>query len=249
MGAFARALRQESRLHLVFMEAPAAAEKEARDLGIDENCRFLKASAKAADVTQFYASLDVLAHTSRVGESFGYTLAEAMAWGIPVLVDSTPWADNAQIELVGHNAQGLVAGRPAAFSAALVRLSRDPALRQRLGHSARAEAARFEVGALTRSLEGVYARALLQQGHPNAALERMAARPTSPNESWVKEFGALYAQRLQERELPSAWADRTWALISSVRLYGRGWASQALDFWPFTYVKAGLRRLKGSVHG
>jgi hypothetical protein len=166
-----------------------------------------------------------------VGESFGYTLAEAMAWGLPVLVDSTPWADNAQIELVGHEAQGLIAGRPAAFSAALLRLAQGQALRQRLGRLARAEAARFEVGALTRSLEGVYARALLLQGVENAALERMAARPTSPSQAWIQGFGELYAQRLEQREEPSAFADGLWALYSRVRLYGRGWASRTFKFW------------------
>jgi hypothetical protein len=225
------ALRQEPRLHLIFMEAPAGVEQEAQRLGIAERCRFLQASAEEADVRRFYACLDVLAHASRVGESFGYTLAEAMAWGIPVLVDSTPWADNAQIELVGHEEQGLVAGRPSAFSAGLLRLARDPALRQRLGQGGRSGAARFEVGALTRSLEGVYARALLQQGAASAVLERLAARPYSPADAWIEDFGRLYAARLRTRENASALADGLWALFSRIRLYGRGWASRAFKFW------------------
>jgi glycosyltransferase involved in cell wall biosynthesis len=239
LGALAEGLRQEPRLHLVFMEAPAGVEADARRLGIAERCRFLKASAEDADVRRFYACLDLLAHASRVGESFGYTLAEAMAWGIPVLVESTPWADNAQIELVGHEEQGLVAGRPASFSAGLLRLARDPALRQRLGRAARAGAARFEVGALTRGLEGVYARTLLQQGLDSAALRRIADRPTAPRADWIEDFGPLYARRLRQREQASAWADGLWALVSRIRLYGRGWASRAFKFWRWSFFTRG----------
>jgi glycosyltransferase involved in cell wall biosynthesis len=228
LPALAAALRQDARLHLVFMEAPPALRAQAQRLGVASRCRFLPESGAEADVTRFYAALDVLAHASRVGESFGYTLAEAMAWGIPVLVDSTPWADNAQIELVEHEVEGLVAGRPAAFTAGLLRLASDPSLRQRLGRRARASASRFDGAALTRSLEGVYARALLAQGLKHPALAAMAARPTAPDASWIQDFNAVYGARLQRREQASAWADGCWALYSRVRLYGRGWLSRAL---------------------
>lgn len=240
LPALAEAVRRDGRLYLAFMEAPPGVAEEARRLGIDGRCCFLDASAKEADVRRFYSAIDILAHSSRVGESFGYTLAEAMAWGIPVVVDSTPWADNAQIELVGHEEQGLVAGRPAAYTAALLRLAADPVLRARLSQGSRAAADRFEVGALTRSLEGVYARALLAQGVEHPALQRLAHRNTSPVEDWVQGFGALYQSRLGRYENASPALDGAWALYSALRLYGRGWASKTLKR-PFVKLRAALR--------
>ena len=217
MLALARALWDEPRLHLVLMGAPPSAVEKAEALGMADRCRFVASSSVQADVWRFYSAIDMLAHASQSGESFGYPLADAMAWGIPVLVHSTPWAENAQIELVGHEAQGLVAGRPLAFTEALLRLAQDARLRERLGGNGRDSVARFEAGALTRSLEGVYARALQEQGVENAALEGLWARPTAPDESWVRTFGAAYARRLAQREAPSAWGDRLWALYCRLR--------------------------------
>lgn len=48
---------------------------------------------------------------TRIGESFGIVLAEAILCGLPVVTLQTPYADNSQAEVVGHNIGGLVANR------------------------------------------------------------------------------------------------------------------------------------------
>lgn len=51
---------------------------------------------------------DIALHASAWGESFGYTIAEAMSAGKPVITLSTPWGDNAQVELVENRKTGFV---------------------------------------------------------------------------------------------------------------------------------------------
>jgi glycosyltransferase involved in cell wall biosynthesis len=229
LGAVKAASRMAPRLRLALMQAPAGVAAKAGRLGL--TCHFLEASPLHADILRFYAAVDVLAHASRVGESFGYTLAEAMACGVPVLVDSTPWADNAQVELVEHRVQGLVAARPAAYARALAALARDPALLKRLGASALNRASSFDAAALTRSLEGVYARALQQSGMEHPSFARLSLRPATPFDSFVYGFGAAYQLRLKQVFEARPALDGAWAAFSAVRLYGRGWASRTFKFW------------------
>lgn len=231
MGALASARRCLPNLKIVMMGAPPAQVEVARRLGLQGSVRFLPPSAEQAQVDRYYAAIDVLAHGSRVGESFGSTLAEAAAAGRPVVVDSTPWADNAQVEVVEHGVTGLVAGRPGAFVQALLRLQREPGLRDHLGREARRRARRFAAAPLLDHLEGVYARALRHRRAPTAELRRLAARPLRPGRAMVEGFGADYPSRLARREAPRPGLDRAWALHSTLRLYWRGWLSRGLKFW------------------
>lgn len=217
-GAFAGLLQQVPRARLLLMEAPEGVEAELERLGVRDRACLLPASADWAPVRQAYEAMDVLAHGSRVGESFGYTLAEAQAFGLAVLCDTTPWADNAQVELIEHGVDGMLAGRPEAYVAALARLAGDPALRQRLGRTAFHRAReRYDSKRLAQGLARTY-EALLN-GQPLIEDPQTLA------------FGGRYAPRLQAREDPRVWDDGLWALRSTLRLYGRGWASRALKFW------------------
>jgi glycosyltransferase involved in cell wall biosynthesis len=68
---------------------------------------------------------DVVLHTSSIGESFGYGIAEPMALGKPVITNSVPWHDQAQIELVRHQECGLIASTKNSMSRAILELA-DP---------------------------------------------------------------------------------------------------------------------------
>lgn len=217
-AAFAALLRRVPRARLLLMQAPAEGVQVLRSLGVEGACLFLEAGPDWGRVRRAYQALDVLAHASRVGESFGYTLAEAQALGIPVVVDSTPWADNGQVEVVRHGLDGLVAGRPAAFVDALAMLAGNPDLGRRLGRAGFGSARRrFGASVQVARLEACY-KALLED------------RPL-PEQAWVEGFGEEYARRLEARHDPRPWADAVWGLRAKVRLYARGWASRALKFW------------------
>jgi len=59
----------------------------------------------------FYSACDAMVSMSGNGESFGYVNAEAMACETPVIALSTPFRDNAQLEMVA-NVGGVVIGSP-----------------------------------------------------------------------------------------------------------------------------------------
>ena len=67
-----------------------------------------------SELATYYAACDVVVHASSIGESQGVVLAEAMALGLPVVTNPTPWTDNAQIELVEEGVTGHVAAHPRA---------------------------------------------------------------------------------------------------------------------------------------
>jgi glycosyltransferase involved in cell wall biosynthesis len=147
-----------------------------RRLGLEDRVVALEPTADEAKLATFYAALDVLAGTAVIGESFGVSLAEAQALGVPVVTSSTPWADNAQVEVVRHGETGLVANHPRPFGEAVARLLRDPAERAAFGERARAHVDRhFAAQPVTRRLEDLY-ESLVRDGVAPAAWEPDAAQ-------------------------------------------------------------------------
>ncbi|MFV2020410.1 glycosyltransferase family 4 protein [Micromonospora sp. LOL_023] len=99
--------------------------------------RFLGARHGAA-LAQLYASFDIFAHTGP-HETFGQTVQEAQASGVPVIAP----AAGGPVDLVAHGVTGLLVppGDGAALATAVAGLAGDPARRARLAGSARAAVA------------------------------------------------------------------------------------------------------------
>jgi glycosyltransferase involved in cell wall biosynthesis len=96
----------------------------------------LPATADADELRRTMSALDVVLHTSSIGESFGYGIAEPMNLGKPVITHSVPWHDQAQLELVRHGECGFVASTSATMAGAILRLADDASLRERMGAAA-----------------------------------------------------------------------------------------------------------------
>jgi glycosyltransferase involved in cell wall biosynthesis len=77
----------------------------------------------------YFSAMDGFLHVSRIGESFGMVLCEAMLCGVPVVTLSTPLKDNGQLETVGHRRGGLVALEAGALPRAMTGLMADDTLR------------------------------------------------------------------------------------------------------------------------
>ncbi len=113
------------------------------------------------DPARIYRGLDVVVHASTRPEPFGRTIVEGMATGRAVLAARAGGA----AELIDEGITGLFhrPGDEADLARAVLELSRDPALRARLGARAReAACARFDRRRLGAELSDVY-RALLSQ--------------------------------------------------------------------------------------
>jgi phosphatidylinositol alpha 1,6-mannosyltransferase len=85
-------------------------------------------------LAQIFASLDVFVH-SGPHDTFGQTLQEAAASGLPVVAP----AAGGPLDLVQHGVTGFLvpAGDPAALAAAVARLAGDPGLRAAMGRAGR----------------------------------------------------------------------------------------------------------------
>ncbi|MEK7172950.1 MAG: glycosyltransferase family 4 protein, partial [Patescibacteria group bacterium] len=92
-------------------------------------------------VALFYKSIDVYVHASKIGESFGMTLAEAGVFKKPVVVNSTPNRDNNQLDLIEHMKTGIIANYPQTFARAIEYLYKNKDTRIKMGEAARAKIA------------------------------------------------------------------------------------------------------------
>lgn len=97
----------------------------------------LRATADPSILSIGQMACDAILHTSSIGESFGYGIAEPMALQKPVITNSVPWHDQAQIELVQHGKCGFVASSVRTMSAAILRLSNDVKTCNDYGRNAR----------------------------------------------------------------------------------------------------------------
>jgi len=120
-----RKLKREIKTCLMLRAAPLERSAWIRSL-LDESAILLEPSVLEVDLRRTLAASDVLVNYSVIGETFGLALAEAMASGLPVIVNSTPKMDNAQVELCRHGQRGLVANSVSSLAGALKYLSENP---------------------------------------------------------------------------------------------------------------------------
>jgi phosphatidylinositol alpha-mannosyltransferase len=112
------------------------------------------------EVARYYKTCDVFCAPSTGYESFGIVLLEAMAAGKPIVAT----------DILGYRSvlddgqEGLLVEPESerALAEAIVRLLRDPALRQEMGELGRRKAARYDWPIIARQVLGLYEQ-LLQQ--------------------------------------------------------------------------------------
>ncbi len=139
VDAFRLAARRGThKMKLLLREPPAEVADVLRQARDRDRFLILAATSNPAALRTTMASCDVVLHTSRIGESFGYGIAEPMGLGRPIIANSTPWQDQAQVELVRHGECGFLASTRTTMAAALQLLAGDAALRSRLGAQAKA---------------------------------------------------------------------------------------------------------------
>jgi glycosyltransferase involved in cell wall biosynthesis len=146
LPAFLDAHRKNPCLRLLLREPPAQVASDLRSANLvsfdpasskSGPILILPATSDAHELAVSQMACDVILHTSSIGESFGYGIAEPMSLGKPVITNSVPWHDQAQLELVQHGVCGWVANSRSNLREAIDSLAHDPALRARFGLSGR----------------------------------------------------------------------------------------------------------------
>lgn len=136
---FPRLLRLIPHAVLLTREYPARAAAALRATVPPTAYIPLPLTSDEAEMTATYGAMDVLAHMTTMGESFGMALAEALACGVPVVGNETPGrrCDNAQGELVRDGVTGFLASDPARVLDRLLHLARHPSARGEMAQAAR----------------------------------------------------------------------------------------------------------------
>ena len=112
-GAYKRVLAELSRdgnLYFVSVNPPVPLKKKLDRL-LGERHIHVDQITDDTLLSEIYSSMDCFLHIADQGETFGYVLVEAAVHGVPVVTLSTPWADNAQPEIVINGTTGLVVGK------------------------------------------------------------------------------------------------------------------------------------------
>jgi hypothetical protein len=92
------------------------------------------------EVYKALASLDVFTTFAVQGETFGAAIVEAMAAGLPVVVNGTPFTPNTQTLLVDNGRNGFVANSIKGYVDAIVELYNNEELRIKMGEAGREKA-------------------------------------------------------------------------------------------------------------
>jgi glycosyltransferase involved in cell wall biosynthesis len=167
LQAFARAFGDDT-TRAVIVGAPLFGQDDvqrslhelAEKLRIDDRVEF---RGFRDDVAAELTRLDVVVHASTLPEPFGQVVVEGMAAGLPV-VAAVP---GGPAEIVADGLNGLLypAGDTVALAQAMRTLADDPALRARLGASARQRAADFSAARIGAAVRDLYVTVLARRRH------------------------------------------------------------------------------------
>lgn len=130
-------------IKFIVQEMPESRKRRVRASKYKDHYILLPATLDDREVALFFKTIDVYTHTSKIGESFGMTLAEAGVFKKPVVINSTPDRDNNQLEMIEYMKTGIIANHPQTFARAVEYLYKHKDLRFQMGEAAREKVARM----------------------------------------------------------------------------------------------------------
>ncbi len=189
------------RVKFLAMGFPPDMLPKIRRLGIEEHFMAFAPTGEEEKIHEFLSLLAVFPTATVHGESFGNVIAEAMAWGIPVISNSLPHRYNAQIELIDHGQTGIVAHDSAGFAEATAYLLTHDQQRHALGARARRKVAEhYDIHKNTRTLEKIYLTLLAGKGVPvdPAITRKYQEVPLYPSREEIIDFEGEYKTRMRQ---------------------------------------------------
>ena len=125
------------KLKLLVMEPPAELKQRIASGEFGDGIVVHEVESSPARMAAMVDACDIIFHAARFGESFGYSIAEGIAAGKPVITRTIPWADNAPVELVEHGTTGFVCCSLEGMTQALHLLVADQEMRDSMGEAGR----------------------------------------------------------------------------------------------------------------
>ena len=194
---FQLALNRCRNLKLLLREPPQEVANWLKSLPESDRFIILPITSDAAELSLTQMSVDAVLHTSSIGESFGYGIAEPMIYGKPVIANSVPWQDQAQIELVKPGKGGFISSTPKTVAQAISQLAESKDLRVQMGDFARThiqQLANVEVS-LDR-LEMALRAVVMNQDNPVIDADLLKAK-TVASQLDHYQFGSSIEERLK----------------------------------------------------
>jgi len=161
----------------------------------------LDETSNEADVHRFYQIIDILAHSSKIGECNGNTINEAMYWSRPVIVNSTPRKDNGQLEQVDHMINGIIANYPQTYARACAFLLNNMGEREKMGKNAHDKVVAInDPVRITSMLEKVFVEQMMQKGFEfdSTVTDSYASVNYYPTEAVIRQYPVEYLHRLSQ---------------------------------------------------
>ena len=126
-------------LRVVIRALPPEKLARIRRLGIEQYFILLPESPREKDITETYQLMDVMLHTSRIGECNSVSINEALFFGIPIITKSTDFSrwtifgrDNGQAEMIEHGVNGYIENDLDHMAKLIIGLSQNADLRLRM---------------------------------------------------------------------------------------------------------------------
>lgn len=207
----ARLVRARPHVYFVTRTYPEGAARRLA-LALGEKYRNLAPTNLAADMVETFAIMDIFAHMSTMGESFGMANAEAMRCGLPLVVNETPGPcqNNAQIEMVIHGRTGYLANEPSDVLRRLTELVDSATLRHGMGKAGRA---RFEVPPFSPRSSNQQLESLLILTARSKSWDPIPGfelAPPIPSKAEVVSYLRNYRPRYTVPPKRENWRDRLW---------------------------------------
>jgi glycosyltransferase involved in cell wall biosynthesis len=197
------------RVQLLYVGMTPSIQRRAGRRNVLEHVRAHPVVANEATLARLYSACDVVVNASAIGESLGLAAAEAMALGVPVVTCSTPWADNAQVEIVDHGVTGWVANHARPFAEAVADLLNHDGRRRSFGAAGADKVERLmDPARLTQQLERLY------DHHLGIGTEPVE---WSPSYADVLEFGHEYRARVAREFRPLTLRERAEAQLERTK--------------------------------
>jgi glycosyltransferase involved in cell wall biosynthesis len=222
--AFLHIRRAVPKARLLVMEPPGKLRKKMESDAGTSGLIIREVTNDFSWLERLNCAADIAIHASAWGESYGYTIAEAMAAGKPVITRSTPWGDNAQVELVENGKTGFVCLSVGEMARRGIELAHDPELRRRMGEAGMRRIIKISDPEQEADMLESVIRFLAGQGTSSLLLKRLELF-----QEFTKNFSALeysFSEKIQNHPLEKAYA---------------------LSFMLYKCTRSYLRNLKGSM--